>query len=252
MRRRSVLAAAVLAISAAGCQRHHTIVDYWPADGPATGGTEPVLSWRLVGGDLGPAWTALRPPRLVVYADRVVVADAMYQDQLSDDDMYQLTKALALRLRLATAQSPIASDVHILDAPDTEIVVRTVGKTYKVAVTGLEELRSSSAYPSTLYEARDLLDEVYQRVVAAKARYTADRVRLVAELADDTSPGSPAAWPSDIPEPALDPVHNYETADLDGPAAVRVIAGMRQQWAVYRISQVRLVRAAWRYLLRHE
>jgi hypothetical protein len=262
MRRRALLTAAGTALLA-GCARTApaaggtSTASYPSASGTPAGPA--VASWRLIGGFLAPGYVAIRPPRVSIYPDGLAVADATYQLRLSRAEMDALVAALVRRLADDTAGRRLGGAPMVADAPATQIVVRSAGHTYTVTADAVDELRSRKAYPSQLYEARDLLAAVYQRVVAGGQRYRASRVRLVATPvrpgAGSQAPVAP--WPAGVPVPGPTGAGDVLASDLDGAAAGRALAAFPLQpdartWTTYAAPGGRRLQAAVRYLLPDE
>jgi hypothetical protein len=260
MRRRTLLVSAGAALVAAGCTQpaRHPAPDGHPAPDrhPATGGADgrPAVSWRLTGGLTMPGMSEFRPPNLVVYADGLAVTDARFQAQLPPAEVTGLVGELVGWLHDPAVNSPREGGIRVADAPRTEIIVRAADREYRVGVEALDDTRSDHVYRPELYQARDRLGSVYDRVLAGKQAYRASQVRLVVYRADSAE-GPAAAWPPGVPVPATSRDQYSGFLDLGGAQAGAVIAYLRPDpelrgnWPVYRTADSRLLHAAWRYLV---
>jgi len=220
-------------------------------------GTGPVVSWSLTGGNLAAGQLALRPPRLVVYATGVVVADATYRSDLPSTDVADLVSHLYGDLRTADATKRRDGVAVPEDASTTTFSVHTTQGSVSASAMALDELRQKSGYGTSLYDARDRIDALHERVVSAGQPYTADRILLVAESDLNDAP-APLPWPDSITLPTREAPGNVRIEDLDGQAASKAVALMTRDldlngaWPAYRTSADTLVRASWRYLLPDE
>jgi hypothetical protein len=224
---------------------------------PAPPGGAPVASWLLTGGFTMPGMQALRPPRLVIYADGETIADAAYRSRIESSELSALLEHLVADLRSPDVGKRKSASPTIADTPTTVFKVWAGSSTLTVSADGLDEFREIGMYASSLYDIRDRLGTVYKDVVATAQPYLADRVRVVTEL---TTAGNAAPWPQQLQVPkAADPASDdVKRADLDGQAArdaVRLLTrdlDQRGAWPTYRTPDGQLVRASWRYLLPNE
>jgi hypothetical protein len=270
MRRRVLLTGAGTALLVAGCARAAS-----SATGAAAGasGTAPVgtpaesvtpvtraASWRLVGGFMAPGSVEIRPYRLVVYGSGLAVADAFHRGQLTPAERDALVAGLVRCLADGKAGQRRPGAPMVMDVPATEIVVHSGGHTYTASADGVDELRAQRAYPPRLYDARDLLDAVYRRIVAGGQRYTSSRVRLVAVpvRGDAGSPAPAAPWPAGVPVPTATGTAGVLVRDLDGTPASRALAAFPlasdavKEWQTYAVPGGAQLRGAVRYRLPDE
>jgi hypothetical protein len=231
---------------------------------------EPVATWELTGGLTSAGIAALRPPRLVVYGDGDVIADATYRSRLDPDQLRTLANGLADDLRASTSQKKPTPTPTILDAPVTKVSVWSSTGPLTFTAEGLDELKADHVYADVLYDARDRLAAVHKTVSATAQPYLATRVRVVAvpalegqagtggPIVTDPSPAATATpWPTGVQLPGPDS-EGLRRTDLDGDAAraaVRMLTrdlDQRGAWPTYRMADGTVVRASWRYLLPNE
>jgi hypothetical protein len=219
---------------------------------PSAAGTVRAASWALTGGFVGPGIDGIRPPRLVVYPDGRAIADAKYAGTVSAAELADLTSRLANDLRDPAVTSPRAGAPQVADAPDTVITVHGADGDRQVTVPALEELRDAHGYAAELYDARDRLDTIYQRVVNGGKRFTPDKVRVVAQAVDpNTGPaGAVQPWPAAVPVPP--DAGNTRSVNLSGDAARNAASLLDANWRQYRIPNGVVLSATWRYLLPDE
>ncbi|MEZ0075362.1 hypothetical protein [Planotetraspora sp. GP83] len=228
------------------------------AASPVVDDDQPVALWQMEDGFVTPGWLAIRPPHVVVYADGQVVVDAARQLRLSPSEVGDVVSALDHDL----AGQPPTATPHpgapaVADAPTTMLGVRAGGgKMREVRVPALDEI--GGAYDKPLYDARDRLARLAERVTAEGQDYTADRVRLVGEDATGHT-GKVRDWPKDVPvPPQSDPQSPVRTQDLSGQAAnavIRLVPHDRAQpgsWPVFADTSGARLALSWRYLLPHE
>jgi hypothetical protein len=204
-----------------------------------------------------PGMLALRPARLVIYADGETIADAAYRSRLESSELSALLDHLVADMRSPDVGKRKSASPTIADTPTTVFKVWAGSSTLTVSADGLDEFREIGMYTSPLYDIRDRLGTVYKDVVATAQPYLADRVRVVTELATS---GKSAPWPQQLQVPnESDPASDdVKRADLDGQAArdaVRLLTrdlDQRGAWPTYRTPDGHLVRASWRYLLPNE
>jgi hypothetical protein len=248
MRRRALLAGVLTGGVAlvTGCSRPSQA---HPSPSPSLGPPDgaPVASWALTGGYTTPEKAALRPPRLVVYADGETVADAAYRSQLKPGELKTLVDHFVTTLRTPNIGRRKASSVSIVDAPTTQLEVWDGAKMLTVSVDGLDEDRD--AYASALNSLRDRLGTLYKTVTSTAQPYLAERVRVVAATSAETTA---KPWPTQVPVPPTG------GEDLDGQQARDAVnlltrdLDQRGVWPTYQTTDGRKVSASWRYLLRHE
>lgn len=230
---------------------------------PATSGTaptgvtggapgSPVALWRSVDGFTPAGEEEARGPLLAVYEDGTAIADARFQGRLAGTELADLLTKVAADLSGPVVASPTGSGgVTVMDAPRTVFTVRSGGRELTVSADALDEVRAAGGYPAALYDARDRLDAVRQRVVHGGVKYTADRVRLVVVPESGADPGA-APWPADVPLPVGESSGAPMTAVLTGAAAATVTSRLPDGWHRYRTASGEPVRATWRYLLPDE
>jgi hypothetical protein len=226
-----------------------------------------LATWDLTGGLTTSGVAALRPPRLVVYGDGDVIADATYRSRLDPDQLRTLANGLADDLRAGASQKKPTPTPTIVDAPVTKVSVWTATGPLSFTAEGLDELKPDRVYADVLYDARDRLAAVHKTVSATAQPYLATRVRVVAItalvgqaspiLGDPSASASVAPWPVGVLLPAPD-AQGLRRTDLDGDAArsaVRMLTrdlDQRGAWPSYRLTDGTMVRASWRYLLPDE
>ncbi|MFC7642929.1 hypothetical protein ACFQX6_19965 [Streptosporangium lutulentum] len=158
----------------------------------------------------------LRPPRVVLYSDGLVIVDASRQLRLAEAETGETVASMETYL---TGQPPTAEPKPgapmVTDVPTTVLGVRGKdGKLLEVRAPALDQV--AGFYPKGLSEARKLMDGLATRATAEGTDYVATRVRMVAEgaaSAEDT----PAPWPAGVPEPSgtVDPIWQK---DIEGAA----------------------------------
>jgi hypothetical protein len=148
--------------------------------------------------------------------------------------------------------------MRVADAPTTVFTVLVASGERKVV--SAEALTEMGGYPGELLAADRLMRDLAERVKADGTPYTADRVRLVVTLWQDSSSPLARAWPAAIPAPTgLGPNNFGRTLDLSGAEAAVVIQDFgRNLWPEsYSESLLQLpdgtrVSMQWRYLLPDE
>ncbi|GAA3646555.1 hypothetical protein GCM10022224_006710 [Nonomuraea antimicrobica] len=221
------------------------------SSGPAR---RPVAEWLRVGGLAAPGLAAVRPPRLVVYADGLAIVDAAYELRLPPAEVETLVEALDHDLagQPATA-SPRPGSVRVYDMPTTVLGVDGGDGMREVYVPYLEA--GAARYDAALVTARDRLAGLADRVASQGRSYSADRVRLSAERV--TAPAATAKpLPEGVPLPAEAQGHSASENHKDykgskAHAIARLIPG-DGSWHVYRTSTGEPIALSWRYLLPHE
>ncbi|MEU8199269.1 hypothetical protein AB0C10_36340 [Microbispora amethystogenes] len=250
MRLRTILLVAVLSLAAA-CGEATSATTAAPAeDKPAT----PVALWGAEGGFVTPTVNVLRPPRVVLYADGLVIADASRQLKLTDAETGETVTAME---RYLTGQPPTARPSpgapSVADVPTTVLAVRGKdGKMREVRAEALEQV--AEFYPKALLDAKKLMEGLAARADAEGTPYTGPRVRMVAEGVVSAE-GKPAPWPAKVPEPdgPADPVWRK---DLDGETASAVAkavpAGQDHARPIFKSASGKVFVLSWRYLLPDE
>ncbi|MEV1198502.1 hypothetical protein [Microbispora rosea] len=250
MRLRMILLMAVMALTAA-CGGGESDTSAAAADdGPA----QPVAVWGAEGGFVTATMNVLRPPRVVLYGDGLVIVDASRQLTLSDAEAGEVVARMEKDL---TGQPPTAAPKpgapQVTDLPDTVLGVRGKdGKMLEVRVPALQQL--ADFYPRQLVDAKELMEGLANRAAAEGAGYVSDRVRVVAEGAESAE-GKPSPWPEGVPEPSgvVDPVWQE---DVEGAAASAITKAVPpgQQYGrpLFRTGSGTTYVLSWRYLLPHE
>ncbi len=245
-----ILLVAVLSMAAA-CGRTESDTTATPADdGPA----KPVALWGAEDGFVTPTTNVLRPPRVVLYSDGLVIADASKQLRLTDAEASETVASLENYL---TGQPPTAEPKPgapaVTDVPTTVLGVRGKdGKLLEVRAPALDQV--ADFYPKELSDAKKLMEGLATRAAAEGTDYVATRVRVVAEGAASAE-GKPAPWPAGVPEPSgsVDPVWQK---DLEGAAVSAITeavpAGQEYGRSLFTTSSRVLFVLSWRYLLPDE
>ncbi|TQS11257.1 hypothetical protein [Microbispora hainanensis] len=250
MRLRMILLLAVTALTAACGGVEPDTSAAVADDGPA----QPVAVLGAEGGFVTATMNVLRPPRVVLYGDGLVIADASRQMTLTDAEtgevVARLEKDLAGQPPTATPKPGAPS---VTDLPDTVLGVRGKdGKMLEVRVPALQQL--ADFYPKELVDAKKAMEDLATRAAEEGAGYVATRVRLVAEGAESAE-GKPSPWPEGVPEPSgtVDPVWQK---DLEGAAASAVTkavpAGQEYGRSLFTTGSGQVFVLSWRYLLPHE
>ncbi|SDL39947.1 hypothetical protein SAMN05421869_125122 [Nonomuraea jiangxiensis] len=203
---------------------------------------------------MGPGLPAVRPPKLVVYADGRAIADAAHELRLPPAEVKALVEALDHDLagQPATA-SPRPGTTKVLDAPGTILGVDDGGGMREVHAPYME--LAADAYAPALVHARDRLAHLAGRVAAQGRSYSTDRVRLYAERVT-TSTTDAEPWPEGVPLPPdprpLSTIKNYK--DYKGNKAFAIARQIPRDgpWHMYRTPSGQQVALLWQYLLPHE
>ncbi|MBE3010897.1 hypothetical protein IL992_17115 [Microbispora sp. NEAU-D428] len=250
MRLRMILLMAVTALTAACGGVEPDTSAAAADDGPA----EPVALWGAEGGYVTATMNALRPPRVVLYGDGLVIVDASTQMTLSDAEAGEVVARMEKDLggQPPTAK-PKPGAPSVTDVPDTVLGVRGKdGKMLEVRVPALEQL--ADFYPKQLVDAKKLMEGLATRAAAEGADYVATRVRMVAEGAESAE-GKPSPWPEGVPEPSgvVDPVWQKDVEGAAVSAITKAVpAGQRYDRSLFRTSSGAVFTLSWRYLLPHE
>ncbi|WP_152990479.1 hypothetical protein [Sphaerimonospora mesophila] len=250
MRLRMILLVAATALTAAcGGVEPGTSVAV-ADDGPA----RPVAWWGAEGGFVTATMNVLRPPRVVLYGDGLVIVDASKRMTLTDAEAGEVVARMAKHL---SGQPPTAEPKPgaplVTDVPDTVLGVRGKdGKMLEVRVPALEQL--ADFYPKQLVDAEKLMDGLATRAAAEGTDYAADRVRVVAEGVTSAE-GRPSPWPDDVPEPSgvVDPVWQRDVEGAAARAITKAVpAGRTHDRSLFRTGSGTVFVLSWRYLLPHE
>ncbi|MEU8175631.1 hypothetical protein AB0C14_22370 [Microbispora hainanensis] len=220
------------------------------ADGPA----QPVAVLRAEGGFVTATMNVLRPPRVVLYGDGLVIVDASKQMTLTDAETGEVVARLEKDL---TGQPPTATPKpgapSVTDLPDTVLGVRGKdGKMSEVRVPALQQL--ADFYPKELLDAKKVMEDLATRAAEEGAGYVATRVRVVAEGADSAE-GKPSPWPEGVPEPSgtIDPVWQQDVEGAAASAIAKAVpAGQEYGRSLFTTGSGQTFVLSWRYLLPHE
>jgi hypothetical protein len=102
-----------------------TFLGAWPAAANESGtGTGPVVDREWVGGLVSPDVTALRAPRLVVYADGLAITDADHQSRLDTANLRDPRRHMVTVLADPAGARRRPGVPIIADAPATRFAVR--------------------------------------------------------------------------------------------------------------------------------
>ncbi|WP_432926928.1 hypothetical protein ACQPZZ_37425 [Microbispora sp. CA-135349] len=251
MRRlRMIVLVAVAALTAA-CGGVEPETSAAAADG---GPVQPVAFWGAEGGFVTATMNALRPPRVMVYGDGLVIVDASKRMTLTDAEVGDVVARME---EFLTGQSPTAKPKpgapSVTDLPDTVLGVRGKdGKMLEVRVPALEQL--ADFYPKRLVDAKKLMEGLATRTAAEGADYVATRVRLVADEAPSAE-GRPSPWPEGVPEPSgvVDPVWQKDVEGVAANAITKAVpAGQEYGRSLFTTRSGVVFVLSWRYLLPHE
>lgn len=264
-RRSTLIGAALLLLAVTGCDPALGATPTNTSTPTPPAGT-PLAVWSQDGDFDSAGLRALRPPTLVIYGDGTVIADATYQTQLDPSTLASLMSHLVSALSTPDVAEPKTPEPTGPDTPVTTFSVWTGTTTLRVQAGGVDELRDAKVYPDALYDARDRLSTVYQKVTTTAMPYLSNQVRVVTHNTDHSA-ATVTPWPADLPLPSApsttlaalgvtDPT--VCEADLSGATAetaVRVLTrdlDDRGAWPTYRTSTGDLIQASWRYLLPSE
>mgnify|MGYP003493067417 FL=1 len=215
------------------------------------------MAWSLTGGYLSAGRLALRPPRLAIYADGSVIADATYRSDLTSATIADLITQLQTDLHGTDVTWRSDEIAQVVDAPVTVLTIRSTQGSQVTSAAAVDELRAKNGYPAELYDALDRLLGIHQRVVTAGQPYTSTRVRLVTEPGS-TAPTPPQPWPSTLAMPQRQGMGGARLDDLDDQRAREAVRTVTRDvelngaWTGYRTPSGEIVRASWRYLLPDE
>ncbi|GIH25569.1 hypothetical protein Aph01nite_38790 [Acrocarpospora phusangensis] len=220
-----------------------------------------VVLWGAEGGFVTATTNTLRPPRVVVYSDGQVIADAVKTFRLTEAEVGETVASME---KFLNGQPPTAAPKPdapmVTDVPDTVLGVRAKdGRMHEVRVPALDQI--ADFYPKELTEAKKLMDGLATRAASEGTDYTAARVRVVAENAPGVE-GEAKPWPAGVQEPSgsVDPV--WKT-DLDGAASAAVVKAVPQGGAtgpkgggpgqsLFKTGSGAVFVVSWRYLLPDE
>ena len=221
---------------------------------PSTG-RDPVAFWRRRGSELAPRVDNMLPFLIVVYPDGQAIAEVTHTLHLSPTELVDLVSRLAGDL---VGQPPTAAPqggTRVMDAGLTVLGVRTATGTHAVTADALDELRGTHAYPAGLYDARDALGSLADRVTQQGTPYRADLIRLFAQPAGQHADVTPAGWLTGVPVPTTTDQYGVRYLDLTGAAATTVVAAVppeRFNWTPRLAPTGETLLISWRYLLPDE
>jgi hypothetical protein len=204
---------------------------------------------------LAPRLDNMQPYLVVVYPDGQAVADVSSTLRLSQPELGDLVTRLARDL---TGQPPTAQNqgnTRVMDAGLTVVSVRTATGAHTVTADALDELRGYHAYPQVLYDARDALSALHDRVTHQGTPYRSDRIRLFAQPAVRDAAATLGGWPAGVPAPTTLDQYGVRHADLTGAAATAVVAAVHPEqfnWSPLRSPTGEVLLVSWRYLLPDE
>ena len=250
MKRRTALAAAVAA-ALAGCARSASGV---PTALPSSG-ADPVAFWQRRGSELAPRLDNMRPYLVVVYPDGQAITDVTSTLHLDEPEVGALVTRLAGDLAGQPPNAAPQGGMRVMDAGLTVLGVRTPAGTHTVTADALDELRDAHAYPAGLYDARDALSALADRVSRQGTPYRADRIRLFAQPAGQDTGTTPGRWPTGVPVPTTIDQYGVRHIDLTGAAAVSTVAAVRPEefnWSTLHSPSGEPLLVSWRYLLPDE
>ncbi|GGO16145.1 hypothetical protein GCM10010116_32570 [Microbispora rosea subsp. aerata] len=218
------------------------------------GPPRPVALWGAEGGFVTATMNALRPPRVVVYDDGLVVVDASRQLTLTGAETADVVARMEENL---TGQPPTATPKpgapSVADVPDTVLGVRGKdGKMLEVRVPALQML--ADFYPRQLTDAKNLMDGLATRAASEGTDYVSGRVRIVAQEASSAE-GKPSPWPEGVREPpgVVDPVWQEDVEGAALTAVTRAVpAGPEYGRSLFKTGSGQVFLLSWRYLLPHE
>ncbi|MFC4534444.1 hypothetical protein [Sphaerisporangium dianthi] len=247
---------AILAMTLAGCSAATTepTADRADASGRPKGEARRLVAqWESFGGLAATARREIRPPKIAVYGDGLVVADAERRITLRPAEVTALVRSLRGDL---TGQAPTPSPTagpRIFDATTTVLAVRRGGAMRSVTAYALQETRSQHAYPAALYHALDTMNGLAARVARTSSPYTAGRVLLVAQPRTGENGGP---WPGPVPQPSATN-ESVAIRRLSGAKARAVVRLVRRDpktaaWPLYRDHHDHTYALSWRYLLPSE
>jgi len=243
------LAAVLLVAGCAQAPAGPVVIPTVSGQAPAT---TTVAEWLEAGGDTSAGWLAIRASRLIVYADGTAIADANRTLALTRDELTDLVGRLRQGLAGLDAHVKSRGAELVMDATTTVLRVRLAdGGVQSVDAYALS-LDTDLDYPGRLVAATNLMKEMRQRVADHGTAYTANAVRVVAELGGGGT--SVPEWPATVPVPsgasgvyvldrteAAPVVAQWPTGSTDGYA-----------WPEARLPDGTIVAVAWRYLLPSE
>ncbi|WP_459801064.1 hypothetical protein [Herbidospora sp. RD11066] len=213
----------------------------------------PVAILRAEGGFVTASMNVLRAPRVVVYSDGVVIADAAYTMKI---DGAEVTRTVDALRKYLTGQPPTVSPKPgapmVTDIPATVLAVAgDDGKLIEVKAEALDQV--ADFYPKELVDAKKLLDDLATKATEKNEKYTSDRVRLVAESVP-TAEGKKTPWPAGVPEPSgqIDPVWQKDLTGAEVPALIKVAPPVPDGGLPIFTTPSGVFVLSWRYLLPSE
>ncbi|MGW4640103.1 hypothetical protein ACWEN6_16325 [Sphaerisporangium sp. NPDC004334] len=208
--------------------------------------------WESFGGFAGTR-RDLTPPKIAVYGDGLVVADAERRVTVKPAEVTALVRTLRRDLGGQAATPSPTAGPRVSDAMTTVLAVRSGGTMRSVTAYALQETRSQHGYPAALYHALDTMNGLAARVARRSSPYTAGRVLLVAQ----PRPGeSGAPWPGPVPQPSATN-ESIAIRHLSGAKARAVVRLVHRDpkkgaWPLYRDHHDHTYALSWRYLLPSE
>ncbi len=215
----------------------------------------PALLWEEEGGFVPAGYLALRPPKLAVNRDGLVVADAARSVRLRrghlDDLLDFAVDVLSNRANgVKRPGTPVVADV-----PTTTFTARR-SRTWSISAEALEVLREHRAYPRPLYDLLDRCAALRDRALRSGRAFTPAAVRLVTVRVEHPPATPVRPWPAGVPLFVPGPNRVSRTVDLYGRAARTAAREIphRDAWSftTFRTRDATFVAAAWRRLLPHE
>jgi hypothetical protein len=215
----------------------------------------PALLWEEEGGFVPAGYLAVRPPKLAVYGDGLVVADAARHVRLRpgrvDDLVDVAVDVLSNRANgVKRPGTPVVADV-----PTTRFTARRF-RTWSIAAEALEVLREHRAYPRPLYDLLDRCTALRDQALRAGRPFAPAAVRLVVVRVAQPPATPVQPWPDGVPLLVPGPNAVSREVDLYGRAARAAVRAIprRDAWTftTFRTRDGRFVAAAWRHLLPHE
>ncbi|WP_203980160.1 hypothetical protein [Planotetraspora silvatica] len=250
MRLRTTLLVALLSLATACGRGEATATTAEPEQNAAA---TPVAVLRAEGGFVTASMNVLRAPRVVVYSDGLVIADAAYQMTITETEVTQTVDAMK---KFLTGQPPTASPKPgapmVTDIPATVLsVAGDDGKMIEVRAEALEQV--ADFYPQELVAAKKLLDDLAVKATKENEKYTADRVRLAVESVP-TAEGKTTPWPAGVPEPSgqVDPVWQKDLSGAEVSALVKAAPPIPDGGLPIFKTQSGVFVLSWRYLLPSE
>lgn len=253
MRLRTTLLVALLSLVTACGGGEPTATAAEPEPPAAASPATPVAVLRAEGGFVTASMNVLRAPRVVVYSDGLVIADAAYTMNLSEAEVAQTVETLRGYLSGQPATvTPKPGAPMVTDIPATVLgVAGADGTLIEVKAEALDQV--ADFYPKELVDAKKLLDGLVTKATEKNEKYTADRVRVVAESVP-TAEGEKTSWPAGVPEPSgkIDPVWQHDLTGAEVPALIKVAPPVPDGGLPIFTTKTGVYVLSWRYLLPNE